>query len=132
MEACGNTSGRPIDVGVLLERCMDDAGLALRVLMVFQDQTSETLKGLERCASLSTTGTSVDEVARRAHALRGSAGAIGATGLFDVASKLEEAAHAGTISLTERLAGEVAAELKRCMDCVPSVKRELEPRASKG
>lgn len=128
MDTGGNVNGRAIDVTLLLDRCMDDPGLALKVLMVFEDQTSETLKGMERCASLASSGISVDDVARRAHALRGSAGAVGATSLFEIATRLEEAAHAGTVSMTEKLAADVAAELRRCVECLPSVKRELEPR----
>jgi HPt (histidine-containing phosphotransfer) domain-containing protein len=121
-------SEKPIDVALLLDRCMDDAGLALKVLKVFEDQTGETLKGLQRCASLAANGATVEEAARRAHALRGSAGAIGATQLFNIASELEEAAHAGTVALAEQLAAAVAAELRRCVECMPSVKQQLQPK----
>jgi HPt (histidine-containing phosphotransfer) domain-containing protein len=132
MDSDGSVNNRPIDVAVLLDRCMDDAGLALKVLRVFEEQTSETLKGLERCAKLGAGGASVEEAARRAHALRGSAGAIGANILFEVATRLEEAAHAGTVEAAERLALEVVAELRRCVACMPSVKTELAPRTGQG
>ena len=123
---------QPIDVGLLLERCMDDASLALMVLAKFEEQAASDLAGLVRSVATQENGGngSTAEAARRAHALRGTAGAIGATELMNAASQLEEAAHTGTMSLAQELATTVVAEIRRCLGSVPTVRQELATRAT--
>ncbi len=115
----------PIDIPLLMDRCMDDASLALMVLSSFQSQAADDMAELTACVQRVDS----EAVSRRAHALKGTSGAVAATGLMDAACRLEEAACTGASAELPGMLRQVQAEMLRCLECLPGVSDELRAKA---
>ena len=86
----GPDGGELLDVSALAERCFGDRDLELDLLHLFVAQCREVGKALLVSADAGT-------IRDAAHALRGSAAAVGADALARALAGLEEAAAAGPV-----------------------------------
>ncbi len=120
MSSTNNPQPSPIDVPLLLDRCMDDAALAGRILDQFASDAPGALNDLQAC----TRRRDIDALAARAHALKGTAGALAATELMNAAAALEHAARAATDDLDAHLAT-LERELATCLAAIPETHRVL-------
>jgi HPt (histidine-containing phosphotransfer) domain-containing protein len=118
-------SNSSIDVALFLDRCMDDAALALMVLGSFRDKALADLEEIAKCVSQADA----DAVSRRTHAMKGSAGAIAAGPLMEAAARLEEAAHSKAMGSFAGLMAELSSEMHRCMVAMPGVQQTLQAKA---
>ncbi len=114
----------PIDIPLLLDRCMDDAALAIMVLESFSQQAASDLAEL----SSSLERNDAEGLSRRAHALKGSSGAIAAAALMNAACRLEEAACERRSEAFADMFGGISVEMNRCLESLPEVVRQLRPR----
>jgi HPt (histidine-containing phosphotransfer) domain-containing protein len=115
------TTTQAIDVPLLLDRCMDDAAVALLVLGSFQENAAESLAEMARFVQQQDA----EAVARRAHAMKGTAGAIAATSLMEAASRLEQAACSAMSNEMTGLMQSLSAEMQRCLGSLPDVRKTL-------
>ncbi|HMN41745.1 MAG TPA: Hpt domain-containing protein [Phycisphaerales bacterium] len=116
-----------IDVPLLLDRCMDDAALAIMVLESFRNQAESDLAELDACVGKNDS----EAVSRRAHALKGTSGAVAASTLMDAACRLEEAACSQMVAEFGEHLRAVRAEMHRCLDALPAVTEQLRVGAGK-
>lgn len=113
--------GPPLSVVELSEHCMGNAAVALLVLDKFEKQLATDIRELEdRLASQDTA-----QLARTAHALKGAAGAVAATILRELASRVEDLARQRQ---TESIAGALSVlhtEAERCLGYLPAARAAL-------
>jgi len=86
----------PIDLDYLSRQTLGDPGLEAEVLRLFDDMSHAYYGRLE-------TSTSVDDLLRNLHTLRGAAAGIGATGLADLARVAETELREGLPVNPERI-----------------------------
>ncbi len=80
----------PIDTASLLERCMNNAEIALLVLDKLEEQITRDLDAL----TVATAADDFDALTRTAHALKGAASSAGASALSRAAGCVESLAKA--------------------------------------
>jgi HPt (histidine-containing phosphotransfer) domain-containing protein len=86
----------PIDLAHLHKQTLGDAGLELEVLRLFDDMSHTYYARLE-------TSTTVEELVRNLHTLRGAAAGIGAFGLAELARVAEAELRSGAPVNPERI-----------------------------
>jgi HPt (histidine-containing phosphotransfer) domain-containing protein len=110
-----------INTESLLERCMNNAQIARKVLSRFQKSAEDTVVRLEQALD----SDDVSQAAIHAHTLKGAAASVSAEPLSKAAAEIEQqckvaaTAAARTTLLTLRL------ELKRCLDSMPGAMDRL-------
>jgi HPt (histidine-containing phosphotransfer) domain-containing protein len=87
---------RPIDMDFLSRQTLGDPGLEQEVLRLFDQMSHVYYERIE-------TSTSLDELLRNLHTLRGAAAGIGAVGLADLARAAEEELRDGAPVNPERI-----------------------------
>ena len=115
------TTGDPIDAGVLMEMCMDDAALAGTVLATFEEQALANVSALRDGSGRADA----KEIARVAHAMRGTAGTIGAASMMNSAQRLEQAALEGNLAEVRRAVDLLAQDVQRCLASLPKARAAI-------
>jgi HPt (histidine-containing phosphotransfer) domain-containing protein len=96
---------------MLLKQWGNDKDLILKLIPKFLSQTTREMEQLERCLA----NGQMNEVARLAHAIKGSAGYVGARSIRSLAARLETEAPRGNVELCGELIAEFRTELGRCI-----------------
>ncbi|MGH7245293.1 MAG: Hpt domain-containing protein [Phycisphaerales bacterium] len=108
-------SATPIDATELLSRCMNNPAIVAAILGSLEKQLPANLEAL----SGSLRGGDLTTTAAVAHALKGAAGAVGASALRLVAEGIEQSAKAKALGNAEETIADLANEVRRCLDYVP-------------
>jgi HPt (histidine-containing phosphotransfer) domain-containing protein len=108
----------PLTMAVLLRRCSDDAGFAVRLLRLFTRQLPLLAAAVERAVA---EGDPRD-ITRAAHAFRGVASTMAAGELADVLKRIESATGPGVAS---DLMPALRVEVDRCVAFTPQAVRVL-------
>ena len=103
----------------LLDRCVGNLDFAERLLTKFDDQLGEELSQLEQLLG----GENADELARRAHSLKGAAATIGATALRAAAADVETFARENRLDLIASRLVNLQIERSRFADTVAELDR---------
>jgi PAS domain S-box-containing protein len=111
----------PIDFDVLLERCMDNADFAASLLAELQGSGPRQLAELEQHIHAGAAA----EAGCTAHSIKGAAGILGAEPLRAVAAEIEAAGKAGNLGQAASLLSQIQAEMRRCLDYLPDVRKRL-------
>jgi Amt family ammonium transporter len=114
-------SAATIEVGPLLERCFDNVELALSLLEEFEATGRQTLEELQRSVAIHDATSA----AKAAHSLKGAAGILCAETLRKLAADTEAAGRAGDHKALMELVPQLAAELDRCLNCLPATRDAL-------
>jgi Amt family ammonium transporter len=109
----------PVDMAAFLERCLGNPQVAFRVLDVFSIQAKEELARLQRALA----DGDLEQLARLAHSLKGSASNISADNVRNAARELEKFAVAGETEPLAAKLGELKTELDRCISFIADVNR---------
>ncbi|MEE9213037.1 MAG: response regulator, partial [Phycisphaeraceae bacterium] len=115
----------PVDAVALLERCMGNAELVVKVLDTFQKQA---LDDLERIVQSINDGDA-NRVARSAHALKGVAANLSAQSLQKVASDLEQLGRDADLDKALGCLTELEHQMRRCLDFLPKVLADISDKA---
>jgi Amt family ammonium transporter len=108
-----------LDMEQLVQRCMGKADFARRLLNVFSTSADESADQLALCASEKRC----EDIARTAHALKGSASNIAAARLSEAAAQLEAAAKRGAADELDDLVTQVLDEVQACRHQIDRVLR---------
>lgn len=95
----------------LIDRCSGNTDFAIRALTVFESTGQERSDDIQR----SVAAADFDRIAWSAHALAGIAGMLDAERLFELARKLDAAAHACDLARTTQIADQLQSEMRRCL-----------------
>jgi CheY-like chemotaxis protein len=107
----------PIDAELLLGRCRGKGVLAERLLKQFEQQLEEQVATLRE----SLERNDAAQLARLAHAIKGAAANMAASGLSDAAAELERLGTAGEIeAATAACLDGLAEQAQRCRTFVPT------------
>ena len=107
----------PIDLPALVKRCLNNQEFALELLDEFESNCLDRADNIAAQATQAQFGTTSE----LAHALKGAAGMIGATALFEFASQVEASAHSGNLIATLELASRLRTEADRCCDFIQTL-----------
>lgn len=111
----------PIDRGVLLDQCMGEGPLAVMVLERFEAQLRSDLeKIVTTLEARELTG-----LPKVLHALKGTAGAVGAMRLYRLAASMEAHAREGHLERVLREGPELCREVHSCLACAAVLRDEL-------
>lgn len=86
--AATNDGERPIDLDLLVRRCMGRIELVDRLLSSFEDRFPKEVAQIEQCLDAGDA----ESVTRLAHQLKGTAANVSAPSMHAIASKMEESA----------------------------------------
>jgi HPt (histidine-containing phosphotransfer) domain-containing protein len=111
----------PLALGDFLERCMGNSTIAALVLDKFEKQLHADMPALETHLAR----RDVDQIARAAHALKGSAGAAAAAELQGVAERVEGFARQRQIESIRQSLSELRTEVERCLAYLPAARGML-------
>lgn len=117
-----SNNGTPIDVEVLMQRCMNDATFALSILDQFESSASQYMDQIMH----STASDDAQQVSMEAHALKGAAGMLAAEALRQVAFEIEQSGKAGEIGQIRQMIDDLEKELRRCLDYIPTARHLTE------
>ena len=107
----------PIDLSALVNRCLNNQEFALRLLDEFESSCLDRADDIAAQATQAQFGTTSE----LAHALKGAAGMIGATALFEFASQVEASAQLGNLIATLELASQLRTEADRCCGFIQNI-----------
>jgi len=113
--------GSPIDVNMLLARCMGNAAFADSLL----DELEASGPGLVDNISRHASAGEVEAAADTAHALKGAAAIMAAEPVRSIAEGIETAGFAGDIENVASLIEGLQAEMQSCLNAIPGVRAEL-------
>ncbi|MFC1759268.1 response regulator [Planctomycetota bacterium] len=114
-----------IDAELLLGRCCGNLEFASSLLDELESTASERIEAIRQPALQNDAAG----MAQAAHALKGAAGILGADAVQAVAAEIEQAGRSSDIENVESMLYDLGAEMRRCLDCLPHLRREL--RAAK-
>jgi len=118
-KAC--TSAPPLALNEFLDRCMGNADIACLVLDKFERQLKADIRTIEERLAVQDAG----DIARTAHALKGSAGAAAAAELQHLAARIEGLARQDRLdAIAQELTG-LRAEVERCLGYMPMARGAL-------
>ncbi|MEW6515435.1 MAG: ATP-binding protein [candidate division FCPU426 bacterium] len=112
-EPAAEDDGKVFSYSQALERFGGDRELLIEILDTFSQDAPAQIDGLTRAWS---GGAEAQEVANRAHTLKGAAGNAGALSLQDMAAALQHAAEAGDLKKAETLVQAIPGEYARFQD----------------
>ena len=115
------SSATPIDTPKLLENCMGNAALVGMLFDKFEKQARENL--IQISGHLAAGDAS--QTAKTSHALKGAAGALSASGVQEVAARIEHAARAGALDTVSAAIAELQREVDRCLAYLPTARTSL-------
>jgi signal transduction histidine kinase/DNA-binding response OmpR family regulator len=105
----------PMDIRELHARCLSNAAFATRLLTRFQQRVATDLEQL----SQTVREHKLEDAARLAHAMKGSAGNLSANTLRDVAIEIEQFSRAGDATLADDALKRLHHEVARCVAFIP-------------
>ncbi len=111
----------PIDRAVLLEQCMGEARLAAMVLERFESQLRSDFSQITEAIKARDLAC----LPRVLHALKGTAGAVGARRLYQLAAAMEAHARAGELEPVLGEGPEVCREVQSCLTCAVNLRAGL-------
>jgi signal transduction histidine kinase/CheY-like chemotaxis protein/HPt (histidine-containing phosphotransfer) domain-containing protein len=118
----GSTSGASLDIASLLNQCSGNASLALTVLNRFEAQLIELTDQIHGDVPQEDT----DRLARVAHAMKGTAGVVGAEPLRLILAEIEQAARQSALAGMPESLGSLRAEIDRCIACFSEARSKLQ------
>lgn len=101
----------PLDYDALVRRCCGNAAVAERVIEKFAAQLGDVVENLRRNLDASDAA----ELAKTAHALKGTAAMTGAEGVRGFAEGLEKLGREGRIDGAESLLGSLGEQIDACL-----------------
>ena len=118
--AATNSAGAipPFDMQTVLQRCSGKSALAGTILEKFQSQATTALANIQ---SQIAAGNAA-ELARASHAVKGTAGLLGATSLQSAAARLEEIGRARDLASAHDAVEHLRLEVERCVQHIRAVK----------
>jgi ammonium transporter, Amt family len=122
-ESVAPVGASPLNVGELCARCMNNVEFTQRILLKFQDRVAEDLA----CLTRTITDGKMDEAARLAHSLKGSAANLAAPAVRSVAAEIETLSRAGDAAQVEEALRRLRAEVERCLAYIPQAIASLAP-----
>lgn len=111
----------PLAVADFFERCMGNTALALHVLDRFEQQMRADIQNIEERLVARDAG----QVARTAHALKGSAGAAAAASLHTLAARIELLARQDQLDTINHEFAELRCEVERCIGFLPTARAAI-------
>jgi HPt (histidine-containing phosphotransfer) domain-containing protein len=111
-QAAANAASTLLNLDALLHRCMGNIDLVQRVLEKFQQRVPEELAEIEK----EMLAGNIEQVARTAHRLKGSAATVSAEGLATAAAEIEDAGRQGRAADIPACIGRLRAEWKKLAD----------------
>jgi CheY-like chemotaxis protein/HPt (histidine-containing phosphotransfer) domain-containing protein len=111
----------PFELQTVLNRCSGKAALAALVLDKFESQAIDALVKIQSHAAAGDA----DELARASHAIKGTAGTLGANSLQSIAGRLEEMGRARDIALAKDAIEHLRVEVQRCVTHIQAVRTTL-------
>jgi len=111
----------PIDAESLLARCFGNLEFAESLLSELESTGQERVEEIRRSA----TKRNADATADAAHALKGAAGILCAESVQELAAKIEQAGRTSDTENTDIVLDALAAEMKRCLDYMPQLRKDL-------
>jgi PAS domain S-box-containing protein len=114
----------PLVIEALLDRCMGNAETVSLILNEFEQQAVANLAELKQHVERGDC----EETARVAHALKGASGVLSADALSGIAFNLERMGRAGALVDGEALLVQLDAEVRRCIDYLPTARAAIEKR----
>ena len=118
----------PIDLRLLVDRCMGDVAFLKTILDAFEVQTRAIMEHL----TLHLAAGDARQVAAQAHMLKGAAGTLGAEHLQESAAKVESAGKAGDLVEAAAEFAALEIETRRCMDFLPDILKRLPSESVSG
>lgn len=115
----------PLAIADFLERCMGNAAVAALVLDKLETQLRADIREIEERCGAQDAG----QIARIAHALKGSAGAAAATTLHALAASVEGMARQDQLDAIAQEISGLRIEVERCLGYLPTARRVLESGA---
>jgi len=113
--ASEQTVNSAFDMDALLSRCMGDVEFRESLLAKFPEQADI---GMRRIADALKAGDAT-QLARAAHALKGTAANLSAPSVQRLAARIEVLGNASALTEAQRLADELREELNRCIAAIP-------------
>lgn len=111
----------PVSIPELVERCMGSTALATTLLEKFETQLRADIVEIEKRLAEDDAA----QLARIAHALKGAAGAVGASGLHETAADAELCARENRVGELAGAVHELRREADRCLARLPGARRDL-------
>ncbi len=109
-----NSDPQPIDLGGLFDICCGKAEQVCQVLQMFQKKAALWIPDFKKAIE----ARDMEQAHYLSHAIKGTAGIISATTLYESAAKLDQLAKEGDISGVELSYGSFLEELNQCLDFV--------------
>jgi signal transduction histidine kinase/CheY-like chemotaxis protein len=109
------------DVESLIDRCSGNPALALSILEKFEKQTGAALAEIEQ----SISSGDMDQAAKLSHALKGSAGMVGADPIRSVAAELEKLARTSAIESIGQTLASLRHVVQLCSSDLPAIRNAL-------
>jgi len=106
----GMSSDDPIDLAMVMERCLNDRGFVRELLEIFQKQAEAELPKLRDAGE----SGDMSQLCGLAHKLKGSAANVSAFSLNRLFTELEKVAREGPANRVAGLISEVESEIRRC------------------
>jgi HPt (histidine-containing phosphotransfer) domain-containing protein len=107
----------PIDTAALLTRCQGSLSFVEALLEEFESTGAQRVAEIKRLAA----SADCDATADAAHSLKGAVAIMGAEPLRRLAEQIEELGRAGGDTQLEALTEQLAAEMQRCLDFIPTI-----------
>jgi CheY-like chemotaxis protein/HPt (histidine-containing phosphotransfer) domain-containing protein len=114
----------PLDLDVLLERCMGSVDTVRLILDEFKKQAVGDLDRIEQ----SLGGGDRERLRGAAHSLKGAAGMMSAQAVCAAAARIEDAARAGALDNGGAMLERLQADVHRCLAYLPVIERGLAQR----
>ncbi len=111
----------PFDLQAVLQRCSGKPALASLILDKFQNQAIDALVNIQA----HITAGNADELARASHAVKGTAGLLGAMSLHSTAARLESLGRSRTLDTAQDALNQLRMEVDRCVNHIQAVKSTI-------
>jgi CheY-like chemotaxis protein len=118
----------PFDLQTVLQRCSNKPALATMILDKFQSQATEALARIKTHLA----ENNALELARASHAVKGTAGLLGAAPLQSAAARLEEIGRHQSLGDAQTALTAMQAEMAKCIEHIRTVKAHLNADAARG
>jgi CheY-like chemotaxis protein len=110
-----------LDVESLIARCSGNPALALSILEKFEKQAAVALAEIDQSISAGDT----ERTAKLSHALKGSAGMVGADPIRTVAAELEKLARSSALDQASQTLASLREAIDKCVGELPAIREKL-------
>ncbi len=118
----------PIDGDALVARCLGNLELAADLLSEFARDLPQRVEKIARHARQGDARAATES----AHALKGSAGMMGAEAVQTLAARIEATGREGDLAQAASLADELRGEVQRCLRYLPELREKISDRKRDG